>query len=41
MPIHAHDGTKGLKPKWVCNPAQQFVAAIVMNDGLADNCPKT
>jgi hypothetical protein len=37
MPVHAHDGTERLKPEWMRQPAQQLVAAVVVNDGLADD----
>jgi hypothetical protein len=35
MPVHAHDRTEGLKPEWVRQPPQEFVAAVVVHDGLA------
>src|SRR5690242_14508341 len=38
MPIHPHDSAKRLKPKWVCEPRQKFVAAIMRDDRLAYNC---
>ena len=34
MPVHAHDGAERLKPERDGEPAQQFVAAVVMDDGL-------
>ena len=37
MPVHAHDGAEGLEPEGVRQPAQEFVAAVVMHDGLADD----
>ena len=41
MPVHSHHSPERLKPEWMCDPAQQFVAPIVMNDSRADHCPKT
>ena len=40
MPIHAHDGAERLEPEGVGKPTQQFVAAVVMHDGLADHAPR-
>ena len=37
MPVHAHHGAERLKPEWMRQPLQEFVAAIVMNHGLRDN----
>ena len=34
VPVHSHHGAEGLKPERIGKPAQQFVAAIVMDDGL-------
>jgi hypothetical protein len=34
MPIHSHHGAEGLKPERVGEPAQQFITAVVMHDGL-------
>jgi hypothetical protein len=40
VPIHAHDRAKGLEPEGMRETAQEFIAAVVMHDGLADNGPK-
>jgi hypothetical protein len=37
VPIYAHDGAKGLKPEGMRQPTQEFLAAVVMDDGLADD----
>src|SRR6478609_7709578 len=37
MPVHAHDGAKRLEPKWMRQPLQEFVAAVVMHDRLGDD----
>ena len=37
MPVHAHHGAERLEPKRVGKPAQQLVAAIFMDDRLADH----
>ncbi len=37
MPVHAHDGAEGLEPEGVCEPAQEFVAAIFDHDGFGDH----
>ena len=34
MPVHPHDGAEGLKPKRICQPAQQLVAAVMVHHGL-------
>jgi hypothetical protein len=36
VPVHAHDGAEGLKPEGVREAAQEFVASVMMHDGLAD-----
>ena len=36
MPIHAHHGTERLEPEGMGEAPQQLVAAIMMDDGLAD-----
>jgi hypothetical protein len=40
VPIHTHDGAEGLKPKRVGETSQQFVAAVLMNDGFRDHSPE-
>ena len=37
MPIHSHHGAERLEPEWMRQPAQKFVAAVVMHDGLRDD----
>jgi hypothetical protein len=37
MPIHAHDGTEGLEPEGMPEPAQQIRASIFEHDGLDDD----
>src|SRR5579883_115806 len=37
VPVHAHDAAKGLEPEWMGEPAQQLVAAVMMDDRLADH----
>src|SRR6202167_5538396 len=37
MPVHAHDGAERLEPEWKRQPLQEFVAAVVMDDGLSDD----
>src|SRR5690606_37778062 len=37
VPVHAHDGAEGLEPEGMREPAQEFVAAVVIHDGLADD----
>ena len=37
MPVHAHDGAERLEPEGMRQPAQEFVAAIVMDDRLGDD----
>jgi hypothetical protein len=34
MPVHAHDGTEGLKPEGIGEPPQQLVASVVMHNRL-------
>jgi len=40
MPVHSHYGSKRLEPKGVRQPLQEFIASIVMDDGLAQDCAK-
>ncbi len=37
MPVHAHHGAEGLEPERMRQPAQEFLAAVVMHDRLADH----
>src|SRR3954468_13909262 len=37
MPIHSHHRAERLKPEWMRQPLQEFITAIVMNDGLAND----
>src|SRR6516165_2439097 len=37
MPIHAHNGSKRLEPEGMREPTQEFVAAIVVNNRLAND----
>ena len=37
MPVHAHDGTKGLEPEGMRQPPQELISAVVVDDGLADD----
>ena len=37
VPVHAHDGPERLEPERVSQAAQQLVAPVVMDDGLADD----
>jgi hypothetical protein len=37
MPVHSHHGTEELEPKRVRQPPQEFVAAVLMHDGLSDD----
>jgi hypothetical protein len=34
MPVHAHHGAEGLKPKRIGQPPQQLVAPVVVDDSL-------
>jgi hypothetical protein len=36
MPVHPHHGAEGLKPERMGETAQEFVAAVIMRDGLGD-----
>jgi hypothetical protein len=29
MPVHAHDGTERLEPKWMCQSLKEFVPAVM------------
>ena len=37
MPVHSHHGAERLKPERMREPAQQFVAPVVMHDRLRDH----
>ncbi len=37
MPVHPHHGAKGLEPEGMREAAQQFVAAVMMDDRLAQD----
>src|SRR5258708_35557305 len=37
MPIHPHHGAKRLKPERMRQPLQELVAAVMMDDSLANN----
>ena len=37
MPVHAHHGAERLEPEGMRQAAEKFVAAVVVNDGLADD----
>src|SRR5262249_3768726 len=37
MPIHSHHGAKRLEPEGMRQPSQEFIAAIVVDDCLADH----
>jgi len=32
MPIHSHHAAERLKPEWVRQPAQKFVAPVLVNN---------
>src|SRR5882724_4581160 len=40
MPVHSHDGPERLEPERMRQPAQQLVAAVVMNNCLDDHPAK-
>jgi hypothetical protein len=40
VPIHSHHGAKGLEPERVREAAEEFIAPVVMNDGLRNNRAK-
>src|SRR5512138_1377824 len=40
MPIHAHDGTKGLKPIWIAEPRKEGRMAVVKNDAFGNRRPE-
>ena len=40
MPIHTHHGAKRLKPERMRQALQEFIAALMMHDGLGDDCPE-
>jgi hypothetical protein len=37
MPVHSHHRAERLKPERMRQPLQEFVAAVVMDDSLANN----
>nr|WP_240320663.1 hypothetical protein [Sphingomonas crusticola] len=37
MPVHPHHRSEGLKPEWMGQPAEEFVAAIFVDDRLRDH----
>jgi hypothetical protein len=37
VPVHAHHRPERLEPEGMCQPCQQFLASVVMHDGLADH----
>ena len=37
MPVHAHDGAERLKPERMCEPAQHFLATIMVHDRFDDD----
>jgi hypothetical protein len=40
MPIHAHHRPERLEPERMGEAAQQLIATIVVDDGLADHRPQ-
>ena len=40
MPVHSHHGAERLKPERMGETAQQFVPAVMVDDGLADDRAK-
>src|SRR5215469_3199893 len=38
MPVHAHHGTERLEPEWMRQAAQQFIAPVMVDDRLANDC---
>jgi hypothetical protein len=40
MPIHPHHRAERLEPKRMRQPLEEFIAPVVMNDGLADDRAK-
>src|SRR6266436_2657923 len=40
MPVHSHHRAERLKPERMRQPLQEFVAAVMMDDSLADNGAK-
>jgi hypothetical protein len=40
MPIHSHHSAERLKPERMRQPLQEFIAAVMMDDGLAHNGAK-
>src|SRR5690606_13129525 len=40
MPVHPHDGAERLEPKGVREAMNEFVAPVVMDDGLAHDRAK-
>ncbi len=41
VPVHPHHRAEGLEPEGMGQAAQQLVAAVVVNDGLADHRAET
>ena len=37
MPVHPHDGAERLEPERMSEPAQEFVAAVIVHDRLGDH----
>src|SRR5712671_1282973 len=40
MPVHSHHRAERLKPERMRQPLQEFIAAVMMDDSLADNGAK-
>ena len=40
VPVHPHYGAERLKPEWMGETAQKFVAAVMVDNGLADDRAK-
>jgi hypothetical protein len=40
MPVHSHDRAEGLEPKGVREAMNEFVAPVMMDDGLAHDRTK-
>src|SRR5262249_48857004 len=40
VPVHSHDGSEGLEPEGMCEPPEEFLAAIVMDDGFRNDSPE-
>src|SRR6476619_5716588 len=37
VPVHAHDCAERLEPEWMGQPLQEFVASVVVDNGLCDD----